>query len=75
VTEASPRALRRSTDAIARQLCSMHFTDGFCEPRANPDCRCNKLAEGCISAMKTVGVVPVWLHEPTAPVETPSSPV
>ena len=65
--EGSKKAVKRSTDAIARELCSMHFTDGFCEPSADPECRCNRLAAGCLRAMSVVGVVPVWVHEPQAP--------
>jgi hypothetical protein len=53
----------RAVAAMARELCSVHFTDGFCEPRDRPDCKCVRLANGCLQSMKSVGVKPVWVFD------------
>jgi len=50
----------RSREAIAETLCSMHFTDGFCMPRHDAECRCNKLAAACLVTIETRGVELVW---------------
>lgn len=58
----------RALEAIASNLCSVHFTDGFCGPR-DGKCQgrpfdCVRLAEGCIRAMETRGMSVVWDHDP-----------
>lgn len=54
---------RRALDAIARALCLVHFTDGFCHGK-NKGCTCRKLAKRCISEMEAAGVLPVWVFAP-----------
>lgn len=56
----------RAVDAMARELCESHFTDGFCNPRGKPDCKCVRLAKGCLQSMKSVGVKPVWVFDKAA---------
>ncbi len=51
---------QRAYEQIADTLCSMHFTDGFCMPRHDPDCKCNKMAAACMASIKSRGVEMVW---------------
>lgn len=69
-----PKHRARAVEAIARHLCSVGMTDGFCGPRdgrccetgadKNPRRDCMVRAEGCMRAMETVGVKVVWTHDP-----------
>jgi len=51
---------QRTREAIAETFCSMHLTDGFCMPRHNPECRCNKMASAAMEQAKGRGVEFIW---------------
>jgi len=63
MSDTADRDRKRAFDAIARELCEAYFTDGFCNG-STEGCKCRRLAEGVLRAMKAVGVEPVWASAP-----------
>jgi putative ribosome biogenesis GTPase RsgA len=66
--EAEAKGEKRAFDEIASVLCECHFTDGFCNGRDRPDCKCNTLAAAAMAAIKSRGVRLTWSpasHPPT----------
>jgi len=53
----------RAQHDIARYLCGMKWTDGFCEASLAPDCRCQKAAHAILAAIEISGVIPVWEYD------------
>ncbi|MBN9458493.1 MAG: hypothetical protein J0I54_17825 [Bosea sp.] len=63
-----PAAMRakhraRAQREIARYLCGVKWTDGFCEAALAPDCRCQKAAHAILAMVEGVGIVPVWEYD------------
>ena len=65
MSEAEAKGEKRAFDEIASVLCECHFTDGFCNGRDRPDCRCNKLAAAALAAIKGRGVKLTWAPRST----------
>lgn len=66
--DSKPKHRARAIQAIAAELCACHFTNGFCAPRdgvchGSTTRDCMKLADGCMRAMESVGVMVVWPYD------------
>lgn len=53
----------RAQRDIARYLCGMKWTDGFCEAQYAPECRCQLTAHAILAAIEISGVIPVWEYD------------
>lgn len=63
-----PAAMRakhraRAQREIARYLCGVKWTDGFCEAALAPDCRCQQTAHAVLAMIERSGVIPVWEYD------------
>lgn len=69
-----PKHVERAMRAIATEICVTDYTNGFCGGPRDGKCErglahmdCVKVARGCLQAMETVGVHPVWVFDKTTP--------
>lgn len=53
----------RAQRDIARYLCTVKWTDGFCEAAHAPECRCQQAAHAILAAIEISGVIPVWEYD------------
>lgn len=62
-----PAAMRakhraRAQRDIARYLCAVKWTDGFCLGDIE-GCKCQQAAHAILAVMETAGVIPVWEYD------------
>ncbi|CAM5767096.1 hypothetical protein [Bosea minatitlanensis] len=52
----------RAQRDIARYLCGVKWTDGFCLGDAE-GCKCQQAAQAILAGLERVGVIPVWEYD------------